>query len=436
MVFPRRASWRSLFPLVLLTVGAAYALGSWNWCGTWAERAPVLLSQVKGEGPLRAGAAKVALAPPFPVVVAGYSPPRPDATQSDPPLHARAVVLEAGGSRVGLVSLELLLVTDVVTARVREHAKTLGLQDVLVLATHTHSSLGGYDSRLVSQLVGTGRYREDSEATVVAAASAALGQAASSLTDVMLELGEAKESSYVYTRSGGTAPDGTLTRAVLRGEAAPVAELLFFAAHPAMVPRQRAYVDPDYPGRLSTLRESEGSGVTLLLQGAVGNASVAYSEGQGLERVSGFARALSELAGKAPLASAGPSVRLSLARAEAVMPRPDASRLVPAFTRAAGDNLLCSSAERVAEVSALVLGPLELVTVPGEPTVDAGAELVRRTGASGVLGLAGGYVGYVETPDLVNAKGGESRRQYFGPALLERLGVAAELAASTAGFTR
>ncbi|MCP3164809.1 neutral/alkaline non-lysosomal ceramidase N-terminal domain-containing protein [Myxococcus qinghaiensis] len=432
----RRASWRSLFPLVLLTVGAAYSLGSWNWCGTWEQRAPVLLSHVKAEGALRAGAAKVALVPPFPVVVAGYSPPRPDASQSDPPLHARAVVLESGGTRVGLVSLELLFVTDAVTARVRERALAAGLQDVLVLATHTHSSLGGYDDRLVSQLVGTGRYREDSLEAVAAAASAALQQAGATLTDVTLELGEAKEPSFVYTRSGGTAPDGTLTRAVLRGAKAPVAELLFFAAHPAMVPRQRAYVDPDYPGRLSSLREAEGSGVTLLLQGAVGNASVAFSEGQGLERVSAFARALSDLASKAPLAPVGPSVRLSLARAEVAMPRPDASRLVPSFTRAAGDNMLCGSSARVAEVAALVLGPLELVTVPGEPTVDAGAELVRRTGASGVLGLVGGYVGYVETPELVGQGSGESRRQYFGPVLLERLGEAAELAASTAGFTR
>ncbi|MCE9672414.1 neutral/alkaline non-lysosomal ceramidase N-terminal domain-containing protein [Myxococcus stipitatus] len=435
MALPRRASWRSLLPLVLLTVGAAYALSSWNWCGPWAERAPVLLSQARGEGALRAGAAKVALSPPFPVVVAGYAPPRPEASESDPPPHARAVVLEAGGTRIGLVSLELLSVTDVVVGRVRERALALGLQDVLVMATHTHSSLGGYDARLVAQLVGTGRFREESLEAISSAASAALEQATSALTDVTLELGEAKEASFVYTRSGGTAPDGVLTRAVLRGADAPVAELLFYAAHPTMVPRQRAAVDPDYPGRLSALRESEGSGVTLLLQGAVGNASVAF-QGQGLERVSAFARALSELAGKAPLAPVSGAVKLSLARAEAAMPRPDASRLVPSFTRAAGDNLLCGSAERVAEVSALVLGPLELVTVPGEPTVDAGAELVRRTGASGVLGLVGGYVGYVESPALVRDGAGESRRQYFGPVLLDRLGAAAELAANTAGFTR
>ncbi|QSQ20143.1 neutral/alkaline non-lysosomal ceramidase N-terminal domain-containing protein [Pyxidicoccus parkwayensis] len=436
MAFLRRVPWRSLIPLVLLTVGAAYSLASWNWCGSWAERAPVVLSQARGEGPLRAGAAKVALVPPFPVVVAGYAPPRPEAAQADPPLHARAVVLEAGGARVGLVSLDLLSVTMDVVERVRAQAAASGLGEVLVMATHAHSSMGGYDSRLVAQLAGTGKFRQESVDAIVTAAVAALTRAAAAMTDVTLAVGEAHEPSLVYSRSSGTAPDGALTRVVLRAKTGPVAELLLFAAHPTMVARERAYVDPDYPGRLCALRESEGSGVTLLLQGAVGNASVAYSEGKGLERVAGFAQVLATVAGKVAVSPVGESVRLSLARVEATMPRPDASRLVPSLTRAAGDNLLCESAQRVAEVGALALGPLELVTVPGEPTVDAGAVLVGRTGATGVLGLANGYVGYVEAPELVNDGRGESRRQYFGPALLERLASAAELAARTAGFSR
>jgi hypothetical protein len=117
------------------------------------------------------------------------------------------------------------------------------------------------------------------------------------------------------------------------------------------------------------------------------------------------------------------------------LPRPDASRLVPSLTRAAGDNFLCQSAARVAEVSALTLGPLELLTLPGEPTTGAGQVLAQRTGATGVLGLSGDYLGYVETSELVAQGAGESRRQYYGPALLERLSAAAQLAAQAAGFT-
>jgi hypothetical protein len=168
----------------------------------------------------------------------------------------------------------------------------------------------------------------------------------------------------------------------------------------------------------------------------VGNASVAFNEGQGVERAAGFAQALSELADTATLTAAPSPVRLALARAEVSLPRPDASRLVPSLTRAAGDNFLCSSASRTAEVDALTLGPVELLTVPGEPTTGAGQVLARRTGATGVLGLSGDYVSYVETPELVGQAAGESKRQYYGAGLLERMGNAAQLASEAAGFTR
>jgi hypothetical protein len=435
MASSRRRYLRSLFPFVLLTAGAAYALASWNWCGRWDESAPVLRGQVKAEGPLRAGAARVDLVPPFPVVVAGYPPQRPEASQANPPLHARAVVLQAGGARVGLVSLEMLSVTAPLVEQIRSRASDLGLNGILVFATHTHSSFGGYDARVVAQLIGTGRYREDSVNAAVSAASDALHQAAAGLTDVTLEVGEASDAGLVRSRSAGEAPDGALTRVLLRGASAPVAELLLFAAHPTLIPRKREYVDPDYPGRLSELREAQG-GVVLVLQGAVGNASVAFNEGQGPERAAAFAKALSALVDKAtPTVTASPT-RLALARAEVALPRPDASRLVPSLTRAAGDNFLCGSAAHSAEVSALALGPLELLTLPGEPSTGAGHVLLQRTGATRVLGLSADYLGYVETPELVAQAAGESRRQYYGPKLLDRLGAAAQLAAETAGFSR
>jgi hypothetical protein len=212
-----------------------------------------------------------------------------------------------------------------------------------------------------------------------------------------------------------------------------VAELLVFSAHPTLIPRDRAVVDPDWPGRLALLREEQG-GVALVLQGAAGNASVLFEEGTGVERSQAYARALSELAGRAAPEEAAP--RLAYARARAALPRPEASRLVPAFLRPLGDNILCGSTSQGTEVGALLLGPLKLLTVPGEPTVGAGTELLRRTGGTGVLGLANSYVGYVETPERVAAGEGESRNQYFTPALLDRLGAAAELAAQAAGFSR
>lgn len=136
----RRRLLPSLLPFVLLTIGSAYALASWNWCGRWTGREPLVLGQTHAEGPLRAGAARVPLVPPFPVVVAGYGPPRPEASRADPVPQARAVVLSSGDVKVGLVSLELLLVPDELVAAVRQRTADLGLQGVVVVATHSHSS--------------------------------------------------------------------------------------------------------------------------------------------------------------------------------------------------------------------------------------------------------------------------------------------------------
>ncbi|MFY0573110.1 hypothetical protein ACN28S_00905 [Cystobacter fuscus] len=106
--------------------------------------------------------------------MAGYGLPLPEAARAGLAPRARAVVLAAGDMKVGLVSLELMLVPDALVAAVRERTASLGLGAVVVVATHTHSSFGGYDARLAAQLGGTGRFREASLKAAVEGASEAL----------------------------------------------------------------------------------------------------------------------------------------------------------------------------------------------------------------------------------------------------------------------
>ena len=121
---------RSLLPLALADRGCRRMRSRpGTGAGGGAERAPVVPGQARAEGSLRAGAAKVALAPPFPVVVAGYSPPRPEASQADPPLHARAVVLARRARRAwGWCPWSCCSVHRALVAAVRERAAGLGLQ--------------------------------------------------------------------------------------------------------------------------------------------------------------------------------------------------------------------------------------------------------------------------------------------------------------------
>jgi hypothetical protein len=96
--------------------------------------------------------------------------------------------------------------------------------------------------------------------------------------------------------------------------------------------------------------------------------------------------------------------------------------------RNVGDNLLCGSSAREAEVSALRLGPLTLVAFPAEVSFGAARSLEARTGASRTLSVANGYLGYLEPGEVVKAGAAESRRQYYGPELYDTLADGADLA--------
>lgn len=386
---------------VLLSVGGAYALASWDWCPRTSGPAPKIVSRLEATGPLSAGAAAVDLAVPYPVVAAGYGPSRPVLSSSALPLKARAVVLQEGSVTFGLVSLDVLLVPDDVAEEIR--AKS-GLSDVWVVATHSHSSLGGYDSRLIAQLAGTGRFRADARAALVDAALAALK--AVQLSPVAVELGEG--SAPLSNPRSGAASDTRITRVRFGA----VAQWLLLAAHPTLVPRPAKALHPDYPG---VLAERADAGVTLVLQTAVGNASAAAD---GPEDVAAAALAAFEAL---PLRALD-TPALKVTRVQVTPPGADATRLVPGLFAMPGRNFLCASAPRSAEVGVLQLGPLTLAAVPAEVTHAAAESL-----GVPVLSLANGYLGYVEPAEVVARAEGEARRQYYDQGLLDtfRAGIAA-----------
>ena len=397
----------------LLAIGGAYALASWDWCGRWILEPARQVSATRATGTLSAGAATVDLEPPFPVTVAGYGPMRPNASRATRPLRARAVVLQVGEVKAAVVTLDVLLVPDAVVAEVR--AKS-GLADAWVVATHSHSSMGGYDERPLAQLAGTGLHREAAKAALVRAAVEALTRAAASMAPAQLAMGSA-EAELCRPRSG-EACDRRLSRLTLTSEQGPIAEWLVLAAHPTMVARKAEAVDPDYPGALADRRDA---GVTLVLQGSGGNASTPAGEtvGSFAERVERALPAVAEV--EQPLT-------LAVARTVITLPHPDASRLVPSFSRVAASNFVCLSASRTAEVSALRLGPFIFVAAGVEASLASGARLEAAAGAGRLISVANGYLGYLEPADVVEARGGESKKQYYGESMLGALEEAAKLA--------
>lgn len=113
------------------------------------------------------------------------------------------------------------------------------------------------------------------------------------------------------------------------------------------------------------------------------------------------------------------------------LPRPDASRLVPVGLHGVTENALCHLGPRQAEASRLSLGSVSLLFVPAEVTLPAGRLLEAAGGATRVISLTGDYIGYLDSPEHVRNRSGESQLQYFGPELLETFVRAAALTASS-----
>ena len=410
----KRRWWKKALLALVVGLVALVALAFVDHCGPWPARAPWVRSTGRASGPLLAGGAVVPLSIRFPTTVAGYAPPRPTATSAAAPLTARATVVQVGDALVSLVTLD----TCFVTARMQRAVQEGQPGRVWLIATHTHTSVGGYDARPVAELAALGWYDAVEEAALVEAARTAVARARAALEPVRLEVGSAEVTGLTVSRTGDEV-ERTLTVVRFVG-AAPVAQWLVFSAHPTLAAPRLEKLDPDWPSRLAELA---GPQVTLVLQGAGGNATVDRDAAPTPEA---FAARLFEHVKSTPTQPAAPL--LAWAEVGFALPHPDGSRLVPRPYTAPVENALCIGQEPEAMVTLLRLGSASLLFTSLEPSAAAGRALEEQAGVDRVVGLANGYHGYLEPEAVARADLGEARLQYFPPGFAQLVGQAAALA--------
>jgi len=404
----------------LLVTVLGLGVASVDRCGAWVAAPGGLTGLARSKGALRVGAAKAAFDLPYPVTLGGYGPWLHQVGAAATPLAARATVLEVGGQRFGLVSLETLLVTDSVVSALRKG----GDFQVWVVATHTHTGPGNFDPRLVARVAALGPYRADVEAAIVKAGAQALSEAISALAPAVMDVA-VDSHDLTRSRSGGEI-DTTLARIRFRSpEGAPLAQWLLFGGHPTMVARSTELLDGDFPSRVSARFEASG-GVAMVLQTAGANASANGS-------LDDFSAELTQRFARLADGPAEPEVTYGLATSDVVLSRPDAQRLVPGLLTPALENALCDQPTTHAEIGVLRLGSISLVAVPLEVTSASARVLTQQSKASHLLSLANGYQGYLEPEQVVRSDTGEAHAQYFGPGLLSQLAEAAQRAGEAAG---
>ncbi len=411
---------RRLVIFVALVLGLlAAALGF--LCLPWVKPRPAVPPRVeviaRGDGPLEAGVGVAPIEVPLGAPIAGFAHLAYRSDGADP-VTARALVLGSGELRVAVVSAELLLVPDSLRAAVMARLQGLQLSGVILAASHTHASPGGYYENLAAERAGMAPYDPSMRDLVANALAEAVRRAIANSGPARLSVARGREASLVNGRSGAE-PDGRMTLLRIdRPGGEPVAELVVFASHATTLGKHNRRISGDWPSRFYARSKH---GVRLLLQGPVGDQTTNFPRYLGPSTTETYGAAVDRFAASLSFGPPDPSPAIAYAAADVALPIPEPPA-APRALRQAATNLASGFLPSQARVSALRLGPAVLLFTPGEVMSHLAARWREMGGPDAeVVSLADGYLGYLDSAERSGKGEPHPERTYYGPALAPAL---------------
>jgi len=405
---------------------------------------------------IRAGAAQTVITPPVGTSLAGYFQDRVSESVRDD-LHCRALVLEASGEKIVLVSCDLISIPRDIALPAKERIQkqtNIAPDNVLICATHTHT---GPETRIGRVVPANTDYLATLPrliADTVAAADADMFEALLFTGREeehqlgTIRLGRKTDGSEVFGKTHVIGPARDIDPEVLavivrdmRGRVRAV--LVNYANHVDVIGGGGAkFLSADWPGEMAkAVAGVYGPDVvTLLLNGACGDINHHYwrptrhptggpVKAQQIGRaIAGLAVSAGEKAEPLDTASCGALLKVvdipHYTRDQAMRREVDALRarhdlsaaesyVVKAFDEWDLDDKMAPLALQV-----LRLGDLVFVGLPGEIFTDWGKEIKRWSpaGFTFIAELANDWFGYIPTTD-------QARRGAYGakPILSRRL---------------
>lgn len=221
----------------------------------------------------KAGAAVRIITPdPLLPVSGGIGTPH-ETKEKNGDLFARAFVLEKGGVRIAIVSVDNLGWSSVLGDRSRKMIKGIPPENIIIGATHTHSAPDAY---------GFPDERGKSHADLkyldwcVKQIADAVNEATANLEPASLKsaVGEAKgKISYNYYAPQLYDPRCGVIQAVAtsgKNKDKVIATLVNYAVHPEVLGSGRGILSPDLCGPLYQRVESKAGGMAMFMNGAQG----------------------------------------------------------------------------------------------------------------------------------------------------------------------
>jgi hypothetical protein len=391
---------------------------------------------------LRAGAARVDITPSIPTPLAGYPPiglwpgsPTDHAGYTgrmgpfdgvNDPVFARALAVDDGSRTAVLVALDVCVVERSFTDRVRAVAAErwqLPPEAIVLAASHNHSA---------PDYSGTWEVAPPTvEGFVLDGVIQAIDQAMQLRRPARLGRYEAEMAGLTANRRDPSRPVDARVP-VLRIDAedgTAIAVVYSFACHPILAGSANRMVSGEFPGVASAVVEHALGGVALFLNGCAGNINPRAFPYSAARNIVDLSRALSAAGSPLDVRTLGAAQRFGMVLGATVLqaaaqtetssggevsfwrrevdapvkaPREleDYLRHVP-HTPEAADELRGRNS-LLTVVGALRIGPMRLLTMPGEPFVEIGLELERRAERDGaepgsvrVIGYVNDYPGYL-----------------------------------------
>jgi len=234
---------------------------------------------VEMQAMLRVGFAQAPIDVPPGLRMGGYTRRSGVALGTAEPLLATAVALLSGRRRCAVVSLDLVSVTTPVSRLLRDALSKSGFgdEDLILAATHTHSSPGQAQRKLVADdLYYEPAALEAIERAVVHAVEAA----ADAAVEAELDAADGLIDGIATNRVPGAAtlpPTGSLVLA--RSTSGQLlGAIVGYAAHPTVLGEDNLYYSPDFVGPFRTMLRRQLHGVPIVfLNGASGDLSTRFT---------------------------------------------------------------------------------------------------------------------------------------------------------------
>ena len=353
------------------------------------------------------------------------------------PIRARALILANGGHKLAFVKLDTVGTSRKLRDDIFAHASTLGIayEDLVVVATHTHSGPGAVANKPLWEVAGTDCFSDLIYQQVLQGAKDALTQAHATLQPAALGIGTTSESLASENRSGrpGIYDSELGVLKVTTTSGTPIAALFNFAVHGTALGPANLFFSADCMGAMEKVVETGLPGaVAIFTNGAEGDVAPAHKDAAGMV-VEGTLVG-GDVVTLWPTIPTKSAVALGGSIHDVVMPS-------PRYNTGAGCLPLPETTETLCDVFpslplAISLSPAWLSTtlpfqalriddsvfaaVPGEPITEIGWQIKASAQARGfahgfVLGLANDYGGYFTTLAEYQRGKYEGASRLYGP---------------------